>query len=65
MAWEETWVFCGYDCSRCVIPECALYQYLRENGLEAVIRLKDKRRILFQEAEGLFNRGEGKKKVEV
>lgn len=34
---------------------------LKENGLEAVIRLKDERRLLFQDAESLFNNGEGKK----
>jgi len=33
---------------------------LRENGLEAVIRLKDERKILFRDAERLFNRDEGK-----
>lgn len=36
---------------------------LKENGLEAVIRLKDERRLLFKDAESLFNRGEGKKKT--
>ena len=36
---------------------------IKENGLEAVIRLKDKKRLIFQDAEGLFNRGEGKKKT--
>lgn len=36
---------------------------IKENGLEAVIRLKDERRLVFQDAEGLFNRGEGKKKT--
>lgn len=36
---------------------------IKENGLEAVIRLKDEKRVIFQDAEGLFNRGEGKKKV--
>ena len=35
---------------------------LKENGLEGVIRLKDERRLLFQDAESLFHRGEGKKK---
>lgn len=35
---------------------------LKGNGLEVVIRLKDERRLLFQDAEGLFNRGIGKKK---
>ena len=34
---------------------------IKENGLEAVIRLKDEKRLIFQDAEGLFNRGEGKK----
>ena len=33
---------------------------IKENGLEAVIRLKDEKRLIFQDAEGLFNRGEGK-----
>lgn len=36
---------------------------IKENGLEAVIRLKDEKRLIFQDAEGLFNRGEGKKKT--
>ena len=35
---------------------------LKENGLEGVIRLKDERRRLFQDAEGLFYRWEGRKK---
>ena len=34
---------------------------LKENGLETVIRLKDERRLLFQDAEGLFNQCKGKK----
>ena len=34
---------------------------IKENGLETVIRLKDEKRLIFQDAEGLFNRGEGKK----
>lgn len=34
---------------------------LKENGLEAVIRLKDETRLLFQDAEGLFNKDEGRK----
>ena len=47
---------------------------IKENGLEAVIRLKDEKRLIFQDAEGLFNRGgkkgkksfkRGKKTVEV
>ena len=36
---------------------------LKENGLEGVIRLKDERRRLFQDAEGLFYRWEGRKKL--
>lgn len=36
---------------------------LKENGLEAVIRLKDETRILFQDAEGLFHKGEGHKEA--
>lgn len=36
---------------------------LKENGLEAVIRLKDERRLLFKDAEGLFNQEKGKKKT--
>ncbi|GAA6286335.1 hypothetical protein F190043G2_30060 [Blautia caecimuris] len=36
---------------------------LKENGLERVIRLKDERRRLFQDAEGLFNRWEVRKKL--
>lgn len=36
---------------------------LKENGLEGVIRLKGKRRLLFQDAERLFNRGEGKRNL--
>ena len=35
---------------------------IKENGLEAVIRLKDEKRLIFQDAEGLFKQGEGKKK---
>lgn len=31
------------------------------NGMDAVIRLKDERRLIFQDAEGLFGKGEGKK----
>ena len=31
----------------------------KENGLEAVIRLKGEKRLIFQDAGGLFNRGEG------
>ena len=34
---------------------------IKENGLVAVIRLKDEKRLIFQDAGGLFNRGEGKK----
>ena len=34
---------------------------IKENGLEAVIRLKDEKRLIFQDAEGLFNRGGEKK----
>lgn len=34
---------------------------IKECGLEAVIRLKDERRLLFQDAESLFKRDEGKK----
>ena len=37
---------------------------IKENGLEAVIRLKDEKRLIFRDAEGLFNRGEGKKTIE-
>ena len=36
---------------------------LKANGLEAVIRLKDERRLLFKDAESLFNRGDGKKEA--
>ena len=35
---------------------------IKENGLEAVIRLKDEKRLIFQDAEGFFNRREGKKR---
>ena len=35
---------------------------IKENGLEAVIRLKDEKRLIFQDAEGFFKRGEGKKR---
>lgn len=35
---------------------------IKENGLEAVIRLKDEKRLIFQDAGGLFDRGEGKKR---
>ena len=35
---------------------------VKENGLDAVIRLKDEKRLIFQDAEGLFNQGKGKKK---
>ena len=35
---------------------------LKECGLEAVIRLKDERRLLFQDAESMFRRDEGRKK---
>jgi len=35
---------------------------IKECGLEAVIRLKDERRLLFQDAESLFKRNEGRKK---
>lgn len=35
---------------------------IKENGLEGVIRLKGEKRLIFQDAEGLFNRGEGKKR---
>ena len=34
---------------------------LKENGLEEVIRLKDERRMIFQDAERLFKQDEGKK----
>lgn len=34
---------------------------LKENGLEGVIRLKDERRMIFQNAERLFKQDEGKK----
>ena len=33
---------------------------IKENGLETVIRLKDEKRLIFQDAEGFFNQGEGK-----
>ena len=36
---------------------------IKENGLEAVIRLKDEKRRIFQDAGGLFNRGEGEKEI--
>ena len=35
---------------------------IKENGLETVIRLKDEKRLIFQDAEGFFKRGEGKKR---
>ena len=35
---------------------------IKENGLDAVIRLKDEKRLIFQDAEGLFNQRKGKKK---
>ena len=35
---------------------------IKECGLDAVIRLKDERRELFQDAESLFKRDEGKKR---
>lgn len=35
---------------------------IKENGLEAVIRLKDEKRLIFQDAKGFFNRGEGKER---
>lgn len=35
---------------------------LKECGLEMVIRLKDERRLLFQDAENMFHRDEGRKK---
>lgn len=35
---------------------------LKECGLETVIRLKDERRLLFQDAESMFQRDEGRKK---
>ena len=35
---------------------------IKGNGLEAVIRLKDEKRLIFQDAGGLFDRGEGKKR---
>lgn len=34
---------------------------LKENGLEGVIRLKDERRMIFQDAERLFKQDEGKR----
>lgn len=36
---------------------------IKENGMETVIRLKDEKRLIFQDAEGLFNKGEGKKEA--
>ncbi|MFQ7238695.1 MAG: hypothetical protein ACLRP8_06710 [Roseburia intestinalis] len=36
---------------------------LKENGLEGVIRLKDERRMIFQDAERLFKQDEGKKGI--
>ena len=36
---------------------------IKENGLEAVIRLKDEKRLIFQDAGGFFNRGEGEKEI--
>lgn len=36
---------------------------LKENALEAVIRLKDETRLFFQDAEGLFNKGEGHEEI--
>lgn len=33
---------------------------IKENGLETVIRLKDEKRLIFQDAEGFFDQGEGK-----
>lgn len=33
---------------------------IKENGLETVIRLKDEKRPIFQDAEGFFDQGEGK-----
>lgn len=35
---------------------------LKECGLETVIRLKDERRLLFQDAESMFQRDEGRKR---
>lgn len=34
---------------------------IKENELEAVIRLKDEKRLIFQDAGGLFNRGKKEK----
>ena len=34
---------------------------IKENGFEAVIRLKDERRLIFRDAEGLFEQGKGRK----
>ena len=35
---------------------------LKECGLETVIRLKDERRLLFQDAKSMFQRDEGRKR---
>lgn len=35
---------------------------IKENGLEAVIRLKDEKRLIFQDAGGFFNRGGRRKR---
>ena len=39
-----------------------LINNLKECGLETVIRLKDERRLLFQDAESMFQRDEGRKR---
>ena len=42
--------------------ECPFINTLKECGLETVIRLKDERRLLFQDAESMFQRDEGRKR---
>ena len=49
--------FCGF------FLNAPFINTIKENGLEAVIRLKDEKRLIFQDAGGFFNRGEGEKEI--
>ena len=56
------YVVAGIDGADALYLNAAFINTVKENGLEAVIRLKDEKRLIFQDAGGLFDRGEGKKR---
>lgn len=55
------YVVAGIDGADALYLNAAFINTVKENGLEAAIRLKDEKRLIFQDAGGLFNRGKEKR----